>query len=232
MMNIKRIGAIFEKDLKDFMKNMMLILMPVVPIVLSLFYRQMGVGEEMPLSIIYIIVGVVFTTVTANCIMAMMAEEKEKKTLHGLTMSPASFLDVIIGKSLVTGLMTLITLVISLTIIGMDPILNIRGLVGLILLFLFFLLIGIGVGLFAKSVSTTSAYIMPIMFAFGFTPMIEFMNLSKDNLALRISDAFPLPQLISMSETETWMPLFVVTIWVLGAALFTYICFKKTQKFS
>src|SRR5699024_6328878 len=165
----------------DFMKNMILILMPVVPIVLSLFYRQMGAGEGMPLSVIYIIVGVVFTTVTANCIMAMMAEEKEKKTLHGLTMSPASFLDVIIGKSLVTGLMTLITLVITLTIVGIDPILNIRDLIGLVLLFLFFLLLGIGVGLFAKSVSATSAYIMPIMFAFGFTPMIDFMNRSEEH---------------------------------------------------
>src|SRR5690625_5819617 len=100
----------------------------------------MGAGEEMPLSVIYIIVGVVFTTVTANCIMAMMAEEKEKKTLHGLTMSPASFLDVIIGKSLVTGLMTLITLVFLLTIIGMDCILMIRCVIGLIFYFLFFLL--------------------------------------------------------------------------------------------
>src|SRR5699024_11441923 len=101
-----------------------------------------------------------------------------------------------------------------------------------ILLFLFFLLLGIGVGLFAKSVSATSAYMMPIMFAFGFTPMIEFMNLSKDNLALRISDAFPLPQLISMSETETWMPLFFVTIWVLGVALFMSFCFKISLKVS
>src|SRR5699024_2684439 len=107
VMNMKRIGAIFEKDLKDFMKNMMLMLMPVVPIVLSLFYRQLCAGEEMPLQMIYIIIGVIFSTVTANCIMAMMAEEKEKKTLKGLIMSPASFADVIIGKSLVTGLMTL-----------------------------------------------------------------------------------------------------------------------------
>lgn len=229
-MNMQRINAIFEKDLKDFMKNLMLLLMPVVPIILSLFYRQLGGDEAMPIIIVYIVVGITFSVVTANCMIAMMAEEKEKKTLQGLTMSPASFADVIIGKSLVTGLMTLITLIISLAIIGMEPILNIRGVIGLILLFLFFLFLGIGVGLFTKSVSAASAYSLPIMFVFGFTPMIEFMNLSADNLVLRISDAFPLQQLISMPETDSWVPLGSVAIWVLGAALFTYICFKRTQK--
>jgi len=91
-------------------------------------------------------------------------------------------------------------------------------------------LLGIGVGLFAKSVSATSAYIMPIMFVFGFTPMIEFMGLSDDNLVIKISNTFPIPQLINMPETDSWLPLGIVTMWVLAAALFTYICFKKTQK--
>ncbi|MBP2257033.1 ABC transporter permease [Virgibacillus alimentarius] len=229
-MHLQRIHAIFEKDMKDFMKNTMMLLMPIVPIILAFFYRQMGLGEEMPVMMGYIIVGVTYSAVTANCIMAMMAEENEKKTLRGLIMSPASFLDVIIGKSLVTGFMTLITLVLSLLILGIDSFLNTRAILGLVLLFLFFLFLGIGVGLFAKSISTVSVYVMPIMFLFGFTPMIELMGLSEDNLVKKILDLFPISQLIEMHDSASWLPLGMVGIWVVAAALFMYVCFIKTRQ--
>ncbi|MBU9724274.1 MULTISPECIES: ABC transporter permease [Bacillaceae] len=228
-MNTQRISAIFEKDLKDFMKNMMLLMMPIIPIVLAVVYSRLGEGEELPLVVIYIVVGVIFSAVTTSIMMTMMAEENEKKTLRGLMLSPASFLDIIIGKSLVTGLMTLITLVISFSIIGFGPILNIYTIIGLFLLFLFFLFLGIGIGLFSKSIASTSAYMMPVMFLFGFTPMIEFLGLPEGSFGLKLADNFPLMQVMKVSDTGSWLPLGVVTIWVIGAALFTLICFKKTK---
>jgi len=39
-MNIQRIGAIFEKDVKEFMKNPMLFFMPVSPILLAFFILE------------------------------------------------------------------------------------------------------------------------------------------------------------------------------------------------
>lgn len=229
-MNVQRIFAIFEKDLKDFMKNTMLVFMPVIPIILALLYSRMGGDEEMPLFMIYLVVGITFSSVSTACIMMMMAEENEKKTLRGLIMSPATFLDIIVGKSLVTLLLTLITLVASLLIMGMEPFLNIRAFIGLILLFLFFLFLGIGIGLFVKSVGVTTAYLMPIMFLFGFTPMIYFLGLSEDSIAIKIAEYFPIPQLMVMHDTNSWLPLAIVALWVIGAALFMYICFKRTRK--
>ena len=161
--------------------------------------------------------------------MTMMAEENEKKTLRGLIQSPASFLDIIVGKSLVVGLMTLISLVVSLIIVGFDPFLNVRALLGLILLFLYFLFLGIGIGLFSKSIAATSAYIMPVMLLFGFTPMIEFLGLDKDSIIIKVADTFPIMQAIEIHETNSWLPLGIIAVWVLGAALFMYVCFKKTM---
>src|SRR5699024_232425 len=110
-MSIQRISAIFEKDMKDFMKNSMLFIMTLTPIILAVLYSQMGTGEEeMPFFIVLVVVGTAFSTTTAGLIMMMMAEENEKKTLRGLIMSPASFWDIIIGKSLVTAVLTLATL--------------------------------------------------------------------------------------------------------------------------
>ncbi|MFC9712086.1 ABC transporter permease [Paenibacillus sp. NPDC056933] len=226
-MNIQRITAIFEKDIKDFMKNMMLLAMPVLPFVMALFYNLIG-DVQLPLNLIYVIVGAVFSVVTLGIIMIMMAEENEKKTLRGLIQSPASLLDIIIGKSLVTGLITLISLVLSLGIIGIEPFMNFRVIIGLVLLFLFFLLLGIGIGLFSKSLAVTSAYMMPVMFLFGFTPLISFFRLDKDSIALNIINKFPVMQAIEIHVNSSWLPLWVLAVWVIGAALFMYICFKKT----
>ncbi|UPK43223.1 ABC transporter permease [Paenibacillus pabuli] len=226
-MNIQRITAIFEKDIKDFMKNMMLLAMPVLPFVMALFYNLIG-DVQLPLNLIYVIVGAVFSVVTLGIIMIMMAEENEKKTLRGLIQSPASLLDIIIGKSLVTGLITLISLVLSLGIIGIEPFMNFRVIIGLFLLFFFFLLLGIGIGLFSKSLAVTSAYMMPVMFLFGFTPLISFFRLDEDSIALNIIDKFPVMQAIEIHDNSSWLPLGVIAVWVIGAALFMYICFKKT----
>ncbi|WP_058309130.1 ABC transporter permease [Gracilibacillus massiliensis] len=228
-MNTQRIGAIFEKDLKDFMKNMMLLTMPIIPIILALIYSRLGDGEGLPIPMLYLIVGVTFSSVTASSMMTMMAEENEKKTLRGLMLSPASFMDIIIGKSLVVGLMTLIALMISLVLVGIDPFLNVQAIIGLILLFLFFLFLGIGIGLFTNSIAATSAYLMPVMFLFGFTPMIDFLGLGEDNIAITIANYFPIMQLIDMHDTNSWTPIGIVAIWTLAAAIFTYICFKKER---
>ncbi|WP_404451806.1 ABC transporter permease [Virgibacillus necropolis] len=229
-MNMQRISAIFEKDMKDFMKNMMLLMMPIIPVILAILYSRLGGDEAIPLEMVYLIVGVTFSSVTSSCMMTMMAEENEKKTLRGLILSPASFLDIIVGKSLVTGLVTLITLILSLLIIGIDPFLSIQAVIGLFLLFLFFLFLGIGIGLFVKSVASTSAYLMPVMFLFGFTPMIQFLQLGENSLAIKIADTFPILQLITMHETGSWLPLGVVALWVIAAGVFAYFCFVKVTK--
>ncbi|UJL46044.1 ABC transporter permease [Virgibacillus sp. NKC19-16] len=228
-MHIRRISAIFEKDIKDFMKNMMLLMMPVIPIVLALLYDRMGGDEEVPIVLLYIIIGVTYSAVTSSTIMTMMAEENEKKTLRGLIQSPASMMDIIIGKSLVTGLITFVSLIVSLVILDIGPFLNFKAILGLLLLFLFFLFLGIGVGLFTKSIASTSFYIMPIMFLFGFTPMIQMLRLDEDSIAIQIFDTFPIMQGIEIHDTTSWLPLLIIAIWVAAAAVFMYVCFRKTM---
>lgn len=229
-MNTQRIFAIFEKDMKDFMKNTMTLFMPIVPIILAFFYSRIGGDEEMPIEMIYLVVGVIFSSVSAGGIMIMMAEENEKQTLRGLTLSPATIFDVLVGKSLVIVLLTIATMIISLAIMGMGPILDVKIIIGLIILFLFFLFLGIGIGLFVKTVGMTTAYLMPIMFLFGFTPMVQLLGLEEGSLVLKIFNYFPMIQLIDAYYLDTWTPIFIVAIWVIVAAIFMYVCFKRTMK--
>ncbi|APC47753.1 hypothetical protein BME96_06025 [Virgibacillus halodenitrificans] len=227
-MNVQRIHAIFEKDIKDFMKNMMLITMPFIPIVLSLMYTRFSDGGVLPISMLYIIVGATYSAVTSSIMMTMMAEENEKKTLRGLVQSPASYVDILVGKSLVVALVSFTSLLISLLIVGIDPFLNLKDVIALLLLFIFFLLLGIGIGLFSKSVASTSAYIMPVMFLFGFTPMLEALGIAKESAVSQVASVFPLMQAIHVHENNSWISLGIIALWSMGSAIFAYICFKKT----
>lgn len=231
-MHLARIQAIFEKDLKDFMKNTMTLFMPFIPILIAFMFNRMsaGVDEEMPIMLHYLIVGVTYSAVTSAAIMMMMAEEKEKKTLRGLMLSPASFFDIIVGKSVVVTLLSFASLIVSLLLLGIEPLLNLQAIIGILILYCFFLFLGIGIGLFVKNVGITTAYYMPIMFIFGFTPYIEFMGLSSDSITMKIANTLPLMQLVKMHDTHNWTSILVVLAWTVAAFLFMYIFYKKARK--
>src|SRR5699024_11949354 len=127
-------------------------------------------------------------------------------------------------------LISFVTLIISLVILDIDPFLNIRALLGLLLLFLFFLFVGITIGLFVKTVGATTVYLLPIMFLFGFTPMIEFLGLNENGLPIKIASYFPIMQLIKMHDNQSWLPLGIVFLWLLAAIILAYVCFKKTEQ--
>lgn len=227
-MNTGRIMAIFEKDLKEFTRNAMLFTTILLPIILAFMYSRMGGGEEaLPAMLVYLIVGVAFSAILCSGIMTMMAEENEKNTLRGLMQSPASMLDILAGKSLVVVLMTAVSLIISFLIMDVAFEWSIASIGGLILLALFFLNVGIAVGLTVDSVATTSVYLLPIMFIFGFTPMIETIVPDSDHFIRRLTDYLPLYQNISLHGEETTVPLLILLAWTLVSFLYVTWSFRK-----
>lgn len=227
-MNTGRIMAIFEKDLKEFTRNAMLFTTILLPIILAFMYSRMGGGEEaLPAMLVYLIVGVAFSAILCSGIMTMMAEENEKDTLRGLMQSPASMLDILAGKSLVVVLMTAVSLIISFLIMDVAFEWSIASIGGLILLALFFLNVGIAVGLTVDSVATTSVYLLPIMFIFGFTPMIETVVPDSDHFIRRLTDYLPLYQNISLHGEETAVPLLILLAWTLVSFLYVTWAFRK-----
>src|SRR5699024_2685702 len=137
-MNMSRVAAIFEKDLKEFMRNMMLFTSVLIPIVLEAFFGRIDGGAGgVPNEMVIIIAGVVFTAVTFSSMMTMMAEENEKDTLRGLLQSPATIIDIIAGKSAVITLMTIISLVVSIMMTNVSGFWSMANIAGLILLGIF-----------------------------------------------------------------------------------------------
>lgn len=229
MISMTRVLAIFEKDLKDFFKNFMLLFLPVVPIFLAAFYKKIFNLEEMPVYLVYLMLGIMFSGLTATCMMIMLAEEKEKKTLEALILSPAGFLEILIGKSLVASVITGVTYIATVAILGTGTFSDIKVILGQVLLFLFFLFLGIAAGFFSSSTAGTVAYNMPIMFLFGFSPMYQFIALENEML-MKLLEILPLSLLIELHDTGAWKLLFYLFLWVAAAFVLCYLGYKKTEK--
>ncbi|PET14639.1 ABC transporter permease [Bacillus thuringiensis] len=171
--SMKRVSAIFRKEVQDFKTNSQVLLMAFLPIILSFLFSRFGVGKEM--------LGI--TTITAFLFVAgfvqsmVIAEEKEKHTLRVLMLSPASSVEVLLGKSILTACLTLGICIVNLFILdqfsGNLLLLGFIFLCGTIL----FIVIGTMIGLLAASVPQTSIIGMPILMtmylAVQFEPMVE-----------------------------------------------------------
>lgn len=232
-MNAGRIMAIFQKDYKEFMRNMMLFTSVLIPIILALFFSRIGenAGEAMPAEIITVMIGVVFSAVLFSAMMTMMAEENEKDTLRGLLQSPATIMDIIIGKSMVVSLMTILSLVVSLFVMGVGDFWNVENIAALVLLGLFFLNLGIGLGLIVKSVATTSVYLIPVMFIFGFTPYIEFIITDENHIARQVAEYLPLYQNYFILNGEVDLSRFLIlAAWVIISFLVVLWAFSMKKK--
>ena len=230
-MNMARVAAIFEKDFKEFMRNMMLFTSVLIPIVLAAFFGRIDGGAGgVPNEMVIIIAGVVFTAVTFSSMMTMMAEENEKDTLRGLLQSPATIIDIIAGKSAVITLMTIISLVVSIMMINVSGFWSMANIAGLILLGIFFLNLGIGIGLLVKSVATTSVYLIPIMFLFGFTPYIEFLVTDEGHIARRVAEFFPLYQNLFILNGDGGMAEFLILLaWIAVSFVIVLWAFNKRK---
>ncbi|WIG12416.1 ABC transporter permease [Bacillus thuringiensis] len=171
--SMRRVSAIFRKEVQDFKTNSQVLLMAFLPIILSFLFSRFGAGKEM--------LGI--TTITAFLFVAgfvqsmVIAEEKEKHTLRVLMLSPASSVGVLLGKSILTACLTLGICIVNLFILdqfsGNLLLLGFIFLCGTIL----FIVIGTMIGLLAASVPQTSIIGMPILMtmylAVQFEPMVE-----------------------------------------------------------
>lgn len=97
--SMKRFSAIVRKEINDAGKNSQVILMALLPILLAVFYSNMDSIKEFFAGFIIVMT---ITMVGSYVQAIIIAEEKEKHTLRVLMLSPASPIEVILGKSVLT----------------------------------------------------------------------------------------------------------------------------------
>lgn len=103
-MNPRIILAIAKKDIVDAVKNAYVLFALILPVGMSLFLRLISpTGGQEGLSNIAMVMSLVMGLCMAGVFVVptMLVEEKEKRTLQAILVSPAGYLDLVIGKALV-----------------------------------------------------------------------------------------------------------------------------------
>ncbi|MFD2707202.1 ABC transporter permease [Salibacterium lacus] len=168
--SMKRIYAIFEKDVKDLTKNMYVLTTLIMPIVMAVLLTTSGPAQ---LGLYFMLINLTFVTVGTYVQSALIAEEKEKNTLRGLMMSPATMAEILIGKSIVSILLTVLTFGICHVIMDGEWANPAVLLPALIITLLFCIVIGTVLGLLTRSLMEASVIIVPFIFLFGMGPIFN-----------------------------------------------------------
>jgi ABC-2 type transport system permease protein len=231
ILSYKRIQAIFMKDWKDLIRNSYVLVTLALPLVFAIMYDRMGAGEVGALFAI----NFAFVIAGAFIQSAMVAEEKEKNTLRGLLLSPASIIEVFIGKSLLSAFATILIIAGCILLSNYEiPSLGLFILLSLINIITF---IGIGtmLGLVSKTVMETSIIGMPVLIIFGMASTIKTMI--ENETILNIIEYLPSEQfsaaLIEISKGaelgDITKNIAVLGVWAIVAVVATIITYKKRR---
>lgn len=226
----KRVYAIFEKDFKDLSKNTYVLSTLIMPLVIAFI---LGRGNEIPIEIHYLAINLAFTAVAAFVQCAIIAEEKEKHTLRGLMLSPATVFEIIGGKSLLSFALTAVTIVLCAKVTGYAPANLIFIGIAIIFSMFFYLALGTLLGLLSKSVMQASVIILPFIFIFSFgsslqllvtqTPYLQFINYLPNIQLERLAKAVE----AGATMSEIAVPLTVILGWGVVTWALVVAVFKK-----
>ncbi|MFJ7936524.1 ABC transporter permease [Sporosarcina sp. NPDC096371] len=230
--SMKRVNAIFQKDFKDISRNSAVSITALMPLILAFIYGKMG---NLTIEAHYLIINFTMVTVGSFVQCSLLAEEKEKNTLRGLMLSPASTLEILGGKSLLSFIATMVVVVLGAFLTGYSPENLFVIVVAIMLGSFFFIGLGTLLGLFAKSVMEASVIALPFIFLFSFGSMLTVF--ADKYPILKAVDYLPNTQLQDIAvKVESgvglggvWMNFGVIALWVIGVFALTVIVFKKKR---
>ncbi|OAB41870.1 ABC transporter permease [Paenibacillus glacialis] len=232
--SLKRARAIFVKDYKEFSRNYAVSIMLLFPICLALILRSA------PPSLLHGAIGIVLNTsfVILPCFVqaCLIAEEKERNTLRSLMMTPATTMDVLIGKSTLVFVMSAIVLTISTYILGYEPASIWAFVAAIILSIILYTAAGTICGLFSQTVLEASLSIIPVAVIFTGAPGGAF--LVDDYPILKVLEYVPSSQLvyllgipnIGFTTGDLLKPLLIILAWTVVLTIVSVVLYQRRLK--
>ncbi|PEY33338.1 ABC transporter permease [Bacillus cereus] len=230
--SMRRLSAILRKEMQDLKNNAQILLMALLPIGLSLFYKQMDDAKEFMGGIVIVMVLSMVTTIAQA---TLIAEEKEKHTLRVLMLSPASPIEVIIGKALpiivLSGILSFLSLFLLNTLHGSMFLL----LAVIVLGTLLFIIVGTIVALLAKNLVQVSVITTPVSMILLMGPILS--ELVKNEMVKKILSYLPTNHIFNavvnvvkgkgFSAIDT--NLLNISIWLVISIIICLFIYKKKQ---
>lgn len=236
--SMRRVNALFKKEIKDLGKNMNVLLMCMLPILFSLMYSKIFGGDNSgdglgKVDILILCLGMNLVLVASFVIAMLIAEEKEKNTLRTLMLSSVSPWEFLAGKALITSLLAVIINVAMFFIIGLE--IKFLGMYILLttLVILSMIEIGAAIGIIAPNQMATGVVGMPVMMILLLIPMFARLNKTLE----KVAEFMPNYKMNVMLEkvfkgeslgSESIYGIAVILVWIIiGAVVFAYTYNKK-----
>lgn len=234
----KRLSAIMQKEWKDFLRNAQVLVMVLMPVIFAFVFSKIPVdaGEEAEAYIFLVMPVLMALTMTGAFVQAMMiAEEKEKNTLRVLVLSPATSVEVLLGKSVLSFALTLLTIGGCVAVSGQTIGAPLLFFTMSILSVIVFVALGTVIGLISKSLQDTSITGLPIMFLFLMGPIFSpMLNIDWLTTVLNI---FPTQHFMDGSEqlfqggsfSDVKAHMLNIGIWMVGAFIVSFLVYRKKR---
>ena len=231
-MNIHKIRATIYRDLREFFTNYAVLTLLIMPPAMAALYGMTArsAGEEMPVIMIFVVLGTALSAVTTNIPLMLYAEENEHGTLKLVTHTKSDLVNGLIGRSILTLLITAAVTAVSLIIIDGVYVMSFQMIIGYTAAAVIFLNLGLWTGLLAKLQSTSTVYGVVILFFLGMTPIIETLNLPADNIITALAEITPVYQVMAIHNNAGIMPYVILTAWLAATVFLVYIAVSKRTK--
>ncbi len=231
--SLKRVRAICVKDYKEFSRNYAISIILVFPIFFAVLFRSVGASLPAASGFLYNISFVLLTCFAQAC---LIAEEKERNTLRSLMMTPATTMDVLIGKSTLVFVMSVVVLAIATYIFGYEPASIWAFVTTIILSIVLYIAAGTICGLYSKTLLEASLSILPVAFVFTGAPGGAL--LVNDYPVFKVLDYMPSSQLIHLLEIphtgfaarDLLKPLLITLAWTVVLSIVSVALYQRRLK--
>lgn len=230
--SLKRVRAIFMKDYKEFSRNYAVSIMMIFPILMAYLYR----GDSTEIGTFIFTLNFSFAMLTSFVQAALIAEEKERNTLRSLMMTPATTMDVLIGKSSLVFVITAVILAVVTYIYGYEPASLWAFVTAIVISMILYTAIGTICGLFSKTLLEASLSVFPVLIIFTAAPfgvllvddfsffkVLEFMPSSQLGYLLdNLNTGYTMGDLVK--------PLLIMLVWAVVLTIVSVILYQKRLK--
>ncbi|WP_251030139.1 ABC transporter permease [Exiguobacterium sp. s181] len=179
----------------------------------------------------YFVINITFSLVATFVQCTLIA----KNTLHGLMLSPASTLDILLGKSVLTFVTTLILIAACAFIMGYSPANLFVISIALFVSTFFYIGIGTILGLMTKTVMEASLIVMPAFFFYSFSTMLL---VNEDRFAIiGLLEYLPNIVLVDLAHqievgaglSAAWLELVILSVWAFVVFVGSIVMYNRKQ---
>jgi ABC-2 type transport system permease protein len=229
--SLRRVNALFIKELKDFFQNPNVLVMYMMPIMFAVLYGKM-MGTRIPkITSLEICLLLSLTMVGCSSAACLIAEEKEKNTLTTLMLSPLSPIEFLAGKSLISLLSCMVLNLIVFFIVNAPNVNLFLYIIISLISSITIISLGLLIGLLCKSQMETGIVSSPIIIVLMLVPMFSGINSVLKSIANFCFTYHTLAAVYKISEGRGFLDLkynlLAIFVWlIISLFLLVFVCKK------